>query len=98
MVKTTNEEYWPIGKVVYGVHEHYNKNDGLGARLLVCRVVSYQNIDGAIYPVYRQVGTKHEPNPLLHTFYSVVDDAIKAITPRKTGKKANSVGKTDSRA
>jgi len=86
MVNT--EEFLDIGQRVFGVHEKYLELDAKNIKIVVCRVVSYQTIDGIVHPIYKEVGNaKSSPNPLSHIFFKDVKDAIKHITPAN-GKKA----------
>ena len=80
------ESHWPIGTKVYAIHNHYVEKSPIGGKIIPCKVVTYENIDGIVEPVCRKIGSKVEPSITTHTFYSDVNEAIKVLS-RKSGKK-----------
>lgn len=79
------EPYWPIGTKVYGIHNHYVEKSPIGGRIIPCKVVSYENVDGCIEPICRKIGTKIEPSIQTHSFYLDLEYALKILS-RKTKK------------
>ncbi len=82
------ESYLPIGTKVYGIHEHYVEKSPIGGKIIPCKIVSYENVDGRIEPIYRKIGAKVEPSIVTHRFYIDLDEAIKVLS-RKTKKNEN---------
>lgn len=77
--------YWPIGTKVYAIHNHYVEKSPIGGKIIPCKVVSYENIDGIVEPICRKIGAKAEPSPHLHTFYIDLEEAFKVLSrnPKK---------------
>ena len=79
----------PLGTVVYAVPnsflERENKN---GARIVVCKIKTYRNVNGKILPVLAEVGNSKHHFTSGHEVHYELDKAIKAISnDRKTRKK-----------
>lgn len=84
-----------IGTVVYAVHKSYVDNQKLNnATIIPCRIRTYMRDEGKIFPVLRTVGSKSDLIKGFHYVYDTLDDAVKAITPKKSGiGKKRSTGK-----
>lgn len=75
-----------IGTVLYGVYKKYVDEKLMNGKVVVGKVVSYENINGEIYPIVREVGTR---NKLYHTslyFYNTLEEAIEVIITKKKKK------------
>lgn len=68
-----------IGTTVYMVHKSYvdqKKNNG---KIKVGKIRSYQNIDGVICPIIKEVGSSVILDPLMNYIYESIELAIDAI-------------------
>lgn len=75
-----NYEDLTIGSRVFLVHKVYVEDKRQGGRILVCRVKSFCNLKGKIFPVYSEVGkTNHSPDASVHYVYKDIKKAINAI-------------------
>lgn len=79
-------EHAKIGTTKYAVHQTYVNNKMKNGKIIVGKVRSYQNIDGEIYPIIKEVGTKVLIDVKMHYIYDDLDIAITAITTKKTKK------------
>lgn len=75
-----NFEQLKIGTIIYLVHKKFADSSTLfGGKVIVCRVRSFCNREGKIFPIYREVGSKWSPDPNTHYVYTRIEDAIQAI-------------------
>lgn len=79
------KDYWPLGMKVYAIHNHYVEKSPIGGKIIPCKVISYENVDGIVEPVCRKIGSKVEPSIFTHTFYADLGEALKVLS-RKTKK------------
>ncbi len=77
-----------IGVQVYGVHKSYIDEKKNGGKIRVGKIKSYQNINGAILPIIKEVGTPVIICPVMHHIYDTLDEAITAIDVNRVSEKA----------
>ena len=78
-------KYWPIGTKVYAIHSHYVNKSPIGGKIIPCKVITYENINGIVEPICKKIGSKIEPGVSTHVFYSDIKEALKVLS-RKTKK------------
>jgi len=76
-----------IGTTVFCVHNDYVDKNVNGAKIIPCKVRSYQNMDGVIRPLVRPVGSRNDLSLKNHILYTDLDKAVKAIGPLTKSKK-----------
>lgn len=78
--KKTKYEDLPIGAKIFLVHKKYVDEKITGGKIIVCRVKSFCNKSGQIFPVYSEVGnSKNSPDPASHYLYTDIKLAIEGI-------------------
>lgn len=70
-----------IGSIVYGVHKQYITDKLQGGKVLPCRIIGYENVQGEVQPMLRVVGSKYAP--VGYQIFTDLEKAIKAITTKK---------------
>jgi hypothetical protein len=70
-----------IGMTVYCVHKDYVDKNVNGAKVIPCKIRSYQNMEGTVQPMVRAVGSRNDLSLKNHTLYTDLDKAVKAIGP-----------------
>ncbi len=69
-----------IGDKVFAVHKKY-ADENLGGKILVCRVKTFENKEGKVVPVLKEVGNvKMTITFEQYYIYYDINDAIDAIT------------------
>lgn len=72
-----------IGTQVYCVRKSYVDAKLSGGKIAVGRIKSYENRDGKIHPIVKEVGEPRIIDPVLHYIYTELDTAIAAIDNKK---------------
>ncbi len=81
-----NIEDLKIGSQAFLVHKKY-VDDKLGGRIRICRLKTFQNVNGEIEPILTEVGnSKLEIDTKTHYLYLELSDAINAIRTKKLTK------------
>lgn len=76
-----------IGTQIYGVHKTYvESKKKSGSRILVGKVKSYQNINGKVYPIVKEVGSRVLIDVIMHYLYTDINKAVEAITTEEVSK------------
>lgn len=76
-----------IGTVVFIVNHSFIKVKQPGGKVLPARIIGYENINGTIFPMLKVPGYKYFPVTSSYTIFDKLEDAIKAITTKKTRQK-----------
>lgn len=73
--------YKRIGTTVYAVHKHYSQKNKSkhGAKVLACKIKAYENIEGTVVPIIKQIGSKVEMPATSWTLYNSTEEAVNAI-------------------
>lgn len=69
-----------INSQVFAVHKTYAHTKLKNGRILVGKVKSYQNVNGVIYPIIKEVGSAVIVDARMHEFYLSLHEAVDAIT------------------
>lgn len=69
-----------INTQIYAVHKAYAHTKLKNGRVLVGKVKSYQNVNGVIYPIIKEVGSPVIIDVRMHEFYLSLVEAVDAIT------------------
>lgn len=77
-------EHYKIGTMLYAVHKTYVDKKLKNGKIMIGKVRSYQNIDGEIYPIIKEVGTPVLIDVKMNYIYNDLDKAILAITTKKS--------------
>lgn len=76
-----------IGTIVYSVHDKHAHTGLKNGKIIVGRVKSYQNVDGEIHPIIKEIGANRFIDIEMYTRYNTLETAIDAITTGKKYKK-----------
>lgn len=69
--------------MVYGVRKTYVDERLPNGKIMVGRIKSYQNIDGTVHPIVKEVGANRMIDPVLHYIYTDLDTAVNVISSGK---------------
>lgn len=72
-----------INTLIYAIYNGYIGSKISGGRIRIGRIMTYQEMNGRILPVVKEVGTPHEINPLTNKFFATLEEAIAALKPKK---------------
>jgi len=83
----TNFEQLSIGSKIFLVHKRYVDENLENGKIIVCRVKSFCNKNGEIFPIYAEVGkASNSPDAAVHKLYTSIEDAIDAIRTKPKKK------------
>jgi len=68
---------------MYAVRKEYADGGLQNGKVIVCRIKSYHNVKGKIYPILKEVGEKRIVDATLHNLYVELDNAVEAISTKK---------------
>lgn len=73
-------DVYKIGTVVYAVHKLYVSKK-MGAKVIPCKIIGYENVEGEIVPLLKAINFKTEIGSA-YTFYDNLNTAIQVITTK----------------
>lgn len=68
---------YKIGTIVYAVHKLY-VDKKMGAKIIPCKIIGYENIDDEIIPILKAINFKTEIGSA-YTFYDDLNTAVQVI-------------------
>jgi len=72
-------DHLKINSTIYAVHERSANKKQHGGKVVVCKVKSFYNDKGTIWPLLKAVGSTAEVHPGSHKLYLELSKAIDAI-------------------
>ena len=78
-----------IGSQIYLVHKDYVNKNFNGSSIRICRIKSYQNVNGKVLPIVREVGSSNSIQAEYYITFQDLDKAIEAISNKKFKKRRN---------